>query len=155
MCCRNSIQLNSLKTPSLRWSKITVAQLTDMLHLITTLTNFGTDYVHCYMMSNRYVECTGSAMQGLALFRKLYPKHRRKEIDHCISNAIHYIENTQNPDGSWYCILCIFVFSTLLIIYYAPCSNLHLLYSSRFQFYHSNCCVLGVIQILVGTMKRW
>ncbi|KAG4919435.1 hypothetical protein JHK85_057716 [Glycine max] len=53
-----------------------------MLHLITTLTNFGTDYVHCYMMSNRYVECTGSAMQGLALFRKLYPKHRRKEIDH-------------------------------------------------------------------------
>jgi len=41
-------------------------------------------------------------MQGLALFRKLYPKHRRKEIDYCISKAIHYIEKTQNPDGSWY-----------------------------------------------------
>ncbi|XP_027358215.1 lupeol synthase isoform X3 [Abrus precatorius] len=49
-----------------------------------------------------YVECTGSALQALSLFRKLYPKHRRKEIDHSISKAIRFIENTQNPDGSWY-----------------------------------------------------
>ena len=46
-------------------------------------------------------------MQALALFRKLYPNHRKKEVDHCISRAISYIENTQYPDGSWYFILCI------------------------------------------------
>lgn len=50
----------------------------------------------------RYVECTSSAIQGLGLFRKLHPKHRRNEIDTSISEAINYIEETQNPDGSWY-----------------------------------------------------
>lgn len=49
-----------------------------------------------------YVECTSSAIQALALFRKLHPMHRRKEVDHSISKAIHFIENTQNPNGSWY-----------------------------------------------------
>ncbi|KAL2319863.1 hypothetical protein Fmac_028832 [Flemingia macrophylla] len=48
-----------------------------------------------------YVECTGSVVQALVLFRELYPKHRRKEIDRCISKAIQFIEKTQNPDGSW------------------------------------------------------
>ncbi|MED6175482.1 Lupeol synthase, partial [Stylosanthes scabra] len=51
---------------------------------------------------NCYVECTSSAVQALVLFRKLYPNHRRKEIDHCISKSIQYIQDTQNPDGSWY-----------------------------------------------------
>ncbi|ESW32204.1 hypothetical protein PHAVU_002G302200, partial [Phaseolus vulgaris] len=54
------------------------------------------------LIEMEYVECTSSALQGLALFRKLYPKHRRKEINSCISKAIHYIEKTQNPDGSWF-----------------------------------------------------
>ena len=50
----------------------------------------------------RYVECTASAIQGLALFRKLHPRHRGEEIEKCISRAIRYIEKTQNADGSWY-----------------------------------------------------
>ncbi|KAG5135551.1 hypothetical protein AAZX31_08G026800 [Glycine max] len=54
------------------------------------------------LIEMEYVECTSSALQGLALFRKLYPKHRRKEVDLCISKAIRYIEKTQNPDGSWF-----------------------------------------------------
>ncbi|RDY06173.1 Lupeol synthase, partial [Mucuna pruriens] len=62
-----------------------------------------TEFFEDTLIEMEYVECTGSAMQGLALFTKLYPKHRRKEIDHCISKAIHYIENTQNPDGSYGC----------------------------------------------------
>ncbi|RYR07250.1 hypothetical protein Ahy_B05g074567 isoform B [Arachis hypogaea] len=33
---------------------------------------------------------------------ELYPNHRRKEIDQSISKSIHFIETTQNPDGSWY-----------------------------------------------------
>lgn len=61
-----------------------------------------TEFFEDTLIEREYVECTGSAMQGLALFRKLYPRHRRREIDHSISKAIRYIENTQNPDGSWY-----------------------------------------------------
>lgn len=48
------------------------------------------------------MECTGSAVQGLALFRKWYPGHRTKEIEGCIQRAMQYIENSQEPDGSWY-----------------------------------------------------
>lgn len=59
----------------------------------------------CSVLLNRYVECTGSAMQALTFFKKLYPKHRTEEIDNSIAKAICYIEDTQNLDGSWYCIL--------------------------------------------------
>lgn len=48
------------------------------------------------------MECTSSAIQGLALFKKLHPGHRQKEIEGSINNGIRYIEDTQNPDGSWY-----------------------------------------------------
>nr|QIH97373.1 OptiAtLUP [synthetic construct]BAL41371.1 lupeol synthase [Glycyrrhiza uralensis] len=61
-----------------------------------------TEFFEDTMIEREYVECTGSAMQGLALFRKQYPQHRSKEIDRCIAKAIRYIENMQNPDGSWY-----------------------------------------------------
>ncbi|KAJ4709155.1 Terpene cyclase/mutase family member [Melia azedarach] len=61
-----------------------------------------TDFFEDTLIEREYVECTSSAIQGLALFKKLYPKHRQKEIDNCISRAIRYIEDTQKPDGSWY-----------------------------------------------------
>ncbi|KAJ0984141.1 hypothetical protein J5N97_002497 [Dioscorea zingiberensis] len=48
------------------------------------------------------VECTTSAIQALTSFKKLYPRHRREEIESCIKKAIDYIEKIQNPDGSWY-----------------------------------------------------
>nr|QQR13795.1 oxidosqualene cyclase 2 [Iris tectorum] len=49
-----------------------------------------------------YVECTSSAVQALAAFRKLYPGYRSKEINNCIRKAVRAIENMQEPDGSWY-----------------------------------------------------
>ncbi|TKY60766.1 Lupeol synthase [Spatholobus suberectus] len=61
-----------------------------------------TEFFEDTLIEMEYVECTSSALQSLILFRKLYPKHRRKEIDHCISKAIRYIEKTQNLDGSWF-----------------------------------------------------
>ncbi|KAJ0034617.1 hypothetical protein Pint_26436 [Pistacia integerrima] len=61
-----------------------------------------TEFFEDTLIETEYVECTSSAIQGLALFRKLHPEHRRKEIDSCISKAIRYIEDTQKPDGSWY-----------------------------------------------------
>ncbi|PKU64407.1 cycloartenol synthase [Dendrobium catenatum] len=49
-----------------------------------------------------YVECTSASIQALTAFKKLYPGHRRKEIDNCIKKAAHFIEKIQKPDGSWY-----------------------------------------------------
>ncbi|KAG2668086.1 hypothetical protein I3760_15G143600 [Carya illinoinensis] len=61
-----------------------------------------TEFFEDPLFEKEYIECTSSALQGLALFRKFYPKHRRKEIDSGISKAIQFIENIQQPDGSWY-----------------------------------------------------
>ncbi|CBI30891.3 beta-amyrin synthase [Vitis vinifera] len=51
---------------------------------------------------HEYVECTSSAIQTLLLFKKLYPNHRRKEVDNFIEKATRYVENVQRPNGSWY-----------------------------------------------------
>lgn len=49
----------------------------------------------------RYVECTSAAIQALTSFKKLYPGHRREEIDSCIRKAANFIEKIQEPNGSW------------------------------------------------------
>ncbi|KAK2977844.1 hypothetical protein RJ640_012090 [Escallonia rubra] len=61
-----------------------------------------TEFFEDVLIEREYVECTGSALQGLMLFKKLHPGHRIKEIQSCILKAVKYIETTQNPDGSWY-----------------------------------------------------
>ncbi|XLU58673.1 hypothetical protein S245_053321 [Arachis hypogaea] len=61
-----------------------------------------TEFFESVIVEMDYVECTSSALQGLLIFREQYPMHRRQEIDHSISKAIHFIENSQNSDGSWY-----------------------------------------------------
>ncbi|XWS52406.1 hypothetical protein CRYUN_Cryun11dG0067900 [Craigia yunnanensis] len=61
-----------------------------------------TEFFEDTLIEKEYVECTSSAIQALALFRKLHPMHRRVEIDHCIARGARYIEDTQNQDGSWY-----------------------------------------------------
>lgn len=53
-------------------------------------------------MHTRYVECTSAATQGLLLFKKQHPSHRREEIESSIERAIQYLESVQQPDGSWY-----------------------------------------------------
>jgi cycloartenol synthase len=67
------------------------------LELINPAETFG-DIVIDYP----YVECTSAATQALTSFRKLYPGHRRKEVDNCISKAASFIESIQKSDGSWY-----------------------------------------------------
>ncbi|RVX03648.1 Beta-Amyrin Synthase 1 [Vitis vinifera] len=49
-------------------------------------TEFFTDIV----IEHEYVECTASAIQALVLFKKLYPGHKKKEIDNFITNAAEY-----------------------------------------------------------------
>ncbi|EYU25764.1 hypothetical protein ABFS82_10G074300 [Erythranthe guttata] len=53
------------------------------------------------LIERDYVECTSSAIQGLQIFKKFHPEHRRKEIETCIARAKQYIENIQESDGSW------------------------------------------------------
>ena len=51
---------------------------------------------------HRYVECTSAAIQALASFKKLYPEHRKEEIENCIGKAVEFIEKIQAADGSWF-----------------------------------------------------
>ncbi|XP_055960214.1 cycloartenol synthase [Mercurialis annua] len=67
------------------------------LELINPVETFG-DIVIDYP----YVECTSAAIQALTSFKKLYPGHRREEIDNCIFKAAKFIEEIQAKDGSWY-----------------------------------------------------
>lgn len=53
------------------------------------------------MVEYPYVECTDSAVLGLTYFTKYYD-YRKKDIEFAIKNAIQYIREAQNPDGSWY-----------------------------------------------------
>jgi len=56
----------------------------------------------CIKPIDRCVECTSSVLQALVTFRDLYPGYRKDEIENCVKNATKFIENKQQPDGSWY-----------------------------------------------------
>jgi len=60
------------------------------------------EFLEDIVVEHEYVECTASTIQAFVLFKKLHPKHRKREIDSSIRNAVKYLEDTQMPDGSWY-----------------------------------------------------
>ncbi|KAB1206116.1 Beta-amyrin synthase [Morella rubra] len=60
------------------------------------------EFLEDTIIEHEYVECTSSTIQALVLFKRLYPEHRKKEIEIFIENAVRYLEDTQMPDGSWY-----------------------------------------------------
>ncbi|WCJ37174.1 Beta-amyrin synthase [Euphorbia peplus] len=61
-----------------------------------------TEFFADIVIEHEYVECTSSAIHALILFKKLYPGHRKKEIEKFISNAVQYLEDVQTSDGGWY-----------------------------------------------------
>nr|ACH88048.1 beta-amyrin synthase [Nigella sativa]ACH88049.1 beta-amyrin synthase [Nigella sativa] len=61
-----------------------------------------TEFFQDIVIEHEYVECTASGIAALELFKKLYPGHRKKEIESFIAKAVHFLEETQMPDGSWY-----------------------------------------------------
>ncbi|CAM8974310.1 unnamed protein product [Rhodiola kirilowii] len=61
-----------------------------------------TEFFEDIVIEYEYVECTGATVQSLALFKKLYPGHKEKEIEKFIESAAQYIQDIQMPDGSWY-----------------------------------------------------
>ncbi|EXC33648.1 hypothetical protein L484_013845 [Morus notabilis] len=60
------------------------------------------EFLEDCVIEYEYPECTSSSIQALNLFRKLYPGHRKKEIDNFNTKAAQYLEDVQMPDGSWY-----------------------------------------------------
>ncbi|KAE8038274.1 hypothetical protein FH972_010800 [Carpinus fangiana] len=60
------------------------------------------EFVSDVIVDHEYVECTASAIEALVLFRKLYPGHRKKEIEDFIENAVQFLQDVQMADGSWY-----------------------------------------------------
>ncbi|XP_050231956.1 lupeol synthase-like [Mercurialis annua] len=60
------------------------------------------EFLEDLVIEHQYVECTSSSIQALVLFKKLYPGHRKKEIENFITKAVQFLEDIQKPDGSWY-----------------------------------------------------
>ncbi|KAG8656205.1 lupeol synthase isoform X2 [Manihot esculenta] len=60
------------------------------------------EFLEDLVIEHEYVECTSSSIQALVLFKKLYPGHRKQEIESSIASAAGFIEDIQKPDGSWY-----------------------------------------------------
>ncbi|KAK0598233.1 hypothetical protein LWI29_032752 [Acer saccharum] len=60
------------------------------------------EFMEDIVADQTYVECTASAIDALVLFNKLYPHHRKKEIDSFLVRAVKYLEDKQTADGSWY-----------------------------------------------------
>nr|GMD09735.1 dammarenediol II synthase-like [Ipomoea batatas] len=54
------------------------------------------------VVEGEQVETTGTIVSGLAVFKLHYPDYRANEIAMSIAKAAEYIENQQQPDGSWY-----------------------------------------------------
>ncbi|XP_074268306.1 beta-amyrin synthase-like [Silene latifolia] len=61
-----------------------------------------TEFFADIVIEYEYVECTSSAIEALVLFKKLYPMHRKEEIETSIAKASKFIENIQYSNGSWY-----------------------------------------------------
>ncbi|KAL4565299.1 hypothetical protein LXL04_029387 [Taraxacum kok-saghyz] len=61
-----------------------------------------TEFFADIVIEHEYVECTSSSIQAIVLFNKLYPQHRKKEIETFLTVASGYLEKLQTKDGSWY-----------------------------------------------------
>ncbi|CAI0420766.1 unnamed protein product [Linum tenue] len=60
------------------------------------------EFLKDLVIEYEYVECTSSSIHALVMLRKLHPTHRVKEIEEFIFKAVKFIEDVQQPDGSWY-----------------------------------------------------
>ncbi|KAL8479843.1 hypothetical protein ACS0TY_026695 [Phlomoides rotata] len=54
------------------------------------------------VIEQEHVECTATIMEALVAFKRLHPGYREKEIEISLEKALHFLEQRQWPDGSWY-----------------------------------------------------
>jgi cycloartenol synthase len=79
------------------WATYELSRGPEWLELLNPSETFGD-----IMIDYSYVECSSSSITALTAFRKLYPTHRRTEVDASIRRGIDYIKSIQKEDGSWY-----------------------------------------------------
>ncbi|KAH9620532.1 hypothetical protein KSS87_008076 [Heliosperma pusillum] len=93
----------STMNPEIVGEKMDPELLYDSVNVLLSLQLLNpTEFFADIVIEHEYVECTGSAIQALVLFKKLYPGHRKKEIENFIVKASEFLEDTQYPNGSWY-----------------------------------------------------
>ncbi|CAH1441269.1 unnamed protein product [Lactuca virosa] len=54
------------------------------------------------VVEKEHLEPSACIIVALVEFHRVHPSHRKEEIEVSISNGIHYLEETQFLDGSWY-----------------------------------------------------
>ncbi|KAL0012018.1 hypothetical protein SO802_007126 [Lithocarpus litseifolius] len=98
-CCL----LFSMMPPEVVGEKMEPEWLFDAVNILLSLQLLNPiEFLEDIVVEHEYVECTASTIQAFVLFKKLHPKHRKREIDSSIRNAVRYLEDTQMPNGSWY-----------------------------------------------------
>ncbi|CAL5210450.1 unnamed protein product [Lathyrus oleraceus] len=88
------MSLQSKKGGLAAWEPAGAQEWLELLNPIEFLADIVVEHEH--------VECTGTAIQALVLFKKLHPRHRKNEIENFIFNAVRFLEDAQACDGSWY-----------------------------------------------------
>ncbi|XP_054794598.1 beta-amyrin synthase-like isoform X1 [Prosopis cineraria] len=103
------LSLQSKKGGLAAWEPIKAEKWLEMLNPV--------EFLEKVVVEIETVECTGSSTQAIVLFSKLYPTHRKKEIENFIAKAVQYIEDTQKEDGSWYGTYGIcFIYATMFAL---------------------------------------
>ncbi|XP_058203427.1 dammarenediol II synthase-like isoform X1 [Rhododendron vialii] len=54
------------------------------------------------VVEREHVEITATIIEALLLFKRLHPRYREKEIETSVEGAVRFLEQTQQPNGSWY-----------------------------------------------------
>ncbi|OMO66334.1 Terpenoid cyclases/protein prenyltransferase alpha-alpha toroid [Corchorus olitorius] len=75
------------------------------------------EFLEEVVLDYEFVECTSSVLKPLVMFKKLYPGHRKSEVESSIKRAINFLLDSQKPDGSWYGKwgIC-FIYSTWFVL---------------------------------------
>ncbi|KAJ0075354.1 hypothetical protein Patl1_35106 [Pistacia atlantica] len=105
------------------------------------------EFLEDLVVEHTYVECAASAIQAFALFKKLYPHHRKKEIENFIKKAARYIENKQTTNGSCMCIgMEIGEFASYMVLRFALGGLV-----AAGKTYHNFLCIRKAVNFLLNS----